>query len=165
MYWGTSGGGNIVITDCIFKDSSFFYEAIAGFYYGQTGSEIPYVIISDCLFLENNVTNNYGTIVNFAFLGTNTTKYITNCTFHGIRRNGLLSTAIRGTVVIRVCNLFKSKSIFFDYEKKYNGFFRFISTCKSVIRNNKSILAINALLICQRLPRFFQVCPFFIMAR
>ena len=62
----------------------------------------------------------------------------------------------------RVCNLFyKSKSIISTiYEKKYNRFFRFTATCKSVSRNYKSNLAINALLICQRLPRFFQVCPF-----
>ena len=66
----------------------------------------------------------------------------------------------------RVCNLFLLIKIdYFDYEKESNRFFRFIATCKSVIRNNKSILAINALLICQRLPRLFQVCPFFIMAR
>ena len=45
-----------------------------------------------------------------------------------------------------VCNL---QIDYFDYEKKSNGFFRFIATCKSVIRNIKSILVINALLIYQ----------------
>ena len=45
-----------------------------------------------------------------------------------------------------------------DCEKKPNRFFRFI-------RNIKLILAINALLICQRLPRFFKVFPMFYISQ
>ena len=39
---------------------------------------------------------------------------------------------------------------------------QFMAPCKSVIRNIKSILAINALLICQR---FFEVFSILILAR
>ena len=47
-----------------------------------------------------------------------------------------------------------------DYSTMSNRFFRFIATCKSVIRNMQSILAIYASLICQRLPRFFRFIRF-----
>ena len=53
---------------------------------------------------------------------------------------------------LRVCNLIhKSKSII-STEKESNGFFRFIATCKSVIRNISILGTLN-------LPttRFFQV--------
>ena len=64
-----------------------------------------------------------------------------------------LSSLRNKPAAARVCNLFhKSKSIISTMKK--SRIFRFIATCKSVIRNIKSILAINALLICQRLPGF-----------
>ena len=54
----------------------------------------------------------------------------------------------------RVCSHLINKINYFDYEKKCNRFFRFIATCKSVIRNIKSILVINALLM-PSIPKVF----------
>ena len=69
---------------------------------------MTYVTVSDCFFLETNLTSSlYGAIVNFNGLGPNTLIYIKNCTFHGIRGTGWPITVIRvvfgATVVITDC--------------------------------------------------------------